>query len=182
MKSCSENFWEIPRKSFFFSIRVFFHRHWRFTGQQGTGGDHRLFHSTTSTRSRTFRHLFATLHVRWLSRIFNCKSCVYQTATRWDLSPYRTTIRWQKFRRKNISNWVIFESNLWSFGYFECSTALWVILDPSCKSNLLKSLLGASGSDSHLTPKTGHLQKNGSCVHILDTTLVVEGKQFLTQI
>ena len=46
-------------------IRVFFHRHWRFTGQQGKGGDHLLFHSTTSTRSRTFKHLFATLHVRW---------------------------------------------------------------------------------------------------------------------
>ena len=143
---------------------------------QGKRGDYLLFHSTTSTRSRTSRHLFATLHVRWLSRIFNCKACVYQTATRWDLSPYRTTIRWQKLRRKNVSNWVIFESKLRSFGYFECSTALWVILDPSCKSNLLTSLLGASGSDSHLTPKIGHLQKNGSCIHILDTTLVVEGK------
>ena len=31
---------------------------------RGKGGDHLLFHSTTSTRSRTFRHLFATLHVR----------------------------------------------------------------------------------------------------------------------
>ena len=39
----------------FFSTRVFFHRHWWFTGQQGKGGDHRLFHSTTSTRS-TFQH------------------------------------------------------------------------------------------------------------------------------
>ena len=54
--------------SFFFSIRIFFHRHWRLTGQQGKGGDHLLFHSTTSTRSRTFRYLFATLHVRWLSQ------------------------------------------------------------------------------------------------------------------
>ena len=78
--------------NFFFSIRVFFHRHWQFTGQQGKGGDHLLFHSTTSTRSRTFRHLFATLHVRWLSRIFNRSACVYQTATRWDLLPYRITI------------------------------------------------------------------------------------------
>ena len=32
---------------FFLSIRVFFHRHWRFTGQQGKGGDHLFFHSTT---------------------------------------------------------------------------------------------------------------------------------------
>ena len=55
---------------FFFFIRVFFHKHWRFTGQQGKGGDYLLFHSATSTRSRTLRYLFATLHVRWLSRIF----------------------------------------------------------------------------------------------------------------
>ena len=81
---------QLQQVSFF--IRVFFHRHWQFTGQQEKGGDHRLFHSTTSTRSQTFRHLFATLHVRWLSRIFNCNACVYQTATRWDLSPYRITI------------------------------------------------------------------------------------------
>ena len=50
------------------------------------------FISTASTRSRTLRHLFATLHVRWLSRIFNHNACVYQTATRWDLPPYRITI------------------------------------------------------------------------------------------
>ena len=74
----------------FFSIRVSFHGHWRLTGQQGKGGDHLLFHSTTSTRS--LRHLFATLHVRWLSRIFNRNACIYQTATRWDLPPYRITI------------------------------------------------------------------------------------------
>ena len=75
-----------------FFIRYFFHRHWRFTGQQGKGEDHLLFYSTTSTRSRTFRHLFAALHVRWLSRIFNRNACIYQTATRWDLPPYRITI------------------------------------------------------------------------------------------
>ena len=75
---------------FFFSIRVFFHRHWRLAGQQGKGGDHLLFHSTTSTRSRAFRHLFATLHVRWLSHILI--ACIYQTATRWDLPPCRITI------------------------------------------------------------------------------------------
>ena len=76
----------------FFSIKVFYHRNWRFTEQQGKGGDHFLFHSTTSTRSRTLRHLFATLHLRWLPRIFNRNACVYQTATRWDLPPYQITI------------------------------------------------------------------------------------------
>ena len=51
-----------------------------------------LFHSTTSIRWRTLKHLFATLHVRWLSRIFNHNAWVYQTTTRWDLPPYRITI------------------------------------------------------------------------------------------
>ena len=79
-------------KFFFFSIRVFFHGHWQFTGQQGKGGDHLLFHSTTSTRSRTFRHLFITLHLRLLSHIFNRNACIYQNATRRDLPPYRISI------------------------------------------------------------------------------------------
>ena len=69
----------------FFSIRVFFHRHWWLTEQQGKGGDHLLF-------SRTFKNLFATLHVRWLSHIFDRNACVYQTATRWDLPIYWVTI------------------------------------------------------------------------------------------
>ena len=76
----------------FFFYQGFLHRHWRFTGQQGKGGYHLLFHSTTSARSRTLRHLFATLHVRWLSRIFSHNACVYQTAIRWDLPTYRITI------------------------------------------------------------------------------------------
>ena len=55
------------------------------------GGDHVLFLSTTSTRSQTFRHLFATLPVR-LPHTFNRIACNYQAATRWDLPPYWITI------------------------------------------------------------------------------------------
>ena len=76
----------------FFSIRVFFHGHWRLTGQQGKGGDHR--HSTIPLPP-AHEHLdiyFATLHVRWLSHISNRTACIYQAATRWDLPPYRITI------------------------------------------------------------------------------------------
>ena len=83
---------ELTDFAFFFFCQVFFHRHWRFSGQQGKRGDHLLFHSTTSTRSRILRHLFATLHVRWLSLIFNRNACVYQAATPWDLPPSRITI------------------------------------------------------------------------------------------
>ena len=61
----------------FFSIRVFFHGHWQLTRQKGGGiFYHRLF-VTTSTHSQTFRHLFATLDVRWLSHIFNRTACSY---------------------------------------------------------------------------------------------------------
>ena len=70
----------------------FLHRHWWFTLQQGKGENHLLFHSTTSSLSRTWRHLFAPLHVRWISRIFNRNACVYQAATRRDLPPYRIAI------------------------------------------------------------------------------------------
>ena len=80
---------ENPNLLFFFSFFFFFlagvfsrtlttHR------TAGEGGDHFLFHSTTSTRSQPFRHLFATLNVRWVSHIFNRSACFYQTATRWD--------------------------------------------------------------------------------------------------
>ena len=86
--------YEKKKKNFFFflSIRVFFHRQWQLTGQQGKGGDLFLFHFTTSTCSQTFRHLRATLQLRWLSHIFNHNACIYQTATRRDIPPYRITI------------------------------------------------------------------------------------------
>ena len=51
----------------------------------GEGRGRSLFLSTTSTRSRTFRHLFAPLHVEWLLRIFNRTVFYYQTASQWDL-------------------------------------------------------------------------------------------------
>ena len=43
--------------------------------RRGKDEDHVLFLSTTSTRSRTFRHLFETLHVRLLPSIFNRIPC-----------------------------------------------------------------------------------------------------------
>ena len=76
----------------FFSIRVFFHGQWKLTGQQGKEGDHLLFHSTTSIRSQTFRHLFETLHVRWPSHIINRNAYIYLASTRWYLPPYRINI------------------------------------------------------------------------------------------
>ena len=73
----------------FFSIRFLFQRHWRLTGQQGKGGDYFFIPLYHFHRSRTIRHLFATLHVRWLSHILYHTACIYQAATRRDLPPYR---------------------------------------------------------------------------------------------
>ena len=64
----------------------FYHGHWRLTGQDWKGEDHFLLHSTTSSRSRTLRHLFATMHGRWLSHIFNRNPCIYQIATWWEFT------------------------------------------------------------------------------------------------
>ena len=66
--------------------RVTTHR----TAGEGRGAI--LFQSATSTRSRTLRHLFTTLNVRWLSHIFNRNACIYQIATRWGLPSYWITI------------------------------------------------------------------------------------------
>ena len=49
---------------FFFLSRFSFTDTDHSQDSRGREGDHLLFQSTTSIRSRTFRHLFATLHVR----------------------------------------------------------------------------------------------------------------------
>ena len=53
---------------------------------------HVLFLSTTSICSGTFRHLFATLHVKRLPHIFHHIACNYQIVTWWVLWPYWITI------------------------------------------------------------------------------------------
>ena len=55
-------------------------------GREGT-----IFYSTLPLPT-AHKHRDIYLHVRWLSRIFNRNACAYQTATRWDLPPYRITI------------------------------------------------------------------------------------------
>ena len=59
-------------------------------------------------------HSFATLHVRWLPRIFNCITCNCQTAIRWDLLPYGICI-WMI-----IAN-VDFSCTWWFYTIWSCS-------------------------------------------------------------
>ena len=74
------NFELLQKKKIY--IRVFFHGHWIlfFHRAAWQGRDDILFYSSTSKRSQTFRQLFETLHVRWLSPIFNRIACIYQAA------------------------------------------------------------------------------------------------------
>ena len=92
----------------------------------GEGSAASLFLSTTSTRSRTFRHLFATLHVRWLPRFCNRIVCNNQSATRWNLPPWLLTIYFVVLKNgqtyfKNLAVWTPqdFQS---MFGHF---STLW---------------------------------------------------------
>ena len=63
--------------------------------------------------------------------------------------------------------------NARSFGYFECSTALWLLLDPSCKSNLLQELAGRFRSRLSPDAQNRAFGKNVSCIQILGTTLLM---------
>ena len=76
---------------------VFFLSGFSFTDTENLQDNRRrvrtIFYSTLPLPpAHTFRYLFATLHMRWLLLIFNCNTCIYQTATQWDLPPYRITI------------------------------------------------------------------------------------------
>ena len=88
----------------FFSIRVFFHRHWRFTGQQKKWGNYLLFLSTTSALSQTFRHLLATLHVVVIS---HCTPCSFHLLKKIVFSPSfwpRREYTWTFFWKKSLMN------------------------------------------------------------------------------
>ena len=69
----------------FYFIYRFFSQTIHKTAERGRRSS--FFFCYTSSHSWTFRHLFTTLHVRWLIRIFNCTACNCHTATQWDLPP-----------------------------------------------------------------------------------------------
>ena len=74
----------------FFSIRLFFPD--TDDSQDSRGKEGTIFYSILPLPPTDEHWDIATLHVRWLSRIFKRKACVYQTASRWNLPPYRITI------------------------------------------------------------------------------------------
>ena len=66
----------------------------------------------------------------------------------------------------------LFESNLKSFGYFKCSTVLWLLLDPRCKGNMLTRVGWALQAQIVNWCPNRVFEKNGSCMQILDMTLM----------
>ena len=90
------------------------------------------FLSRTLTTHRTAGegrgHLFSTLHVIWLSHIFNLIACNYQTATWWDLPPYRITI---------LIDWLMIT---WSFDSRFFVIAIWFGKTVDSKSHRLLPL------------------------------------------
>ena len=72
--------------------------------------------------------------------------------------------------KKRVTN-KYFEKNL----NFQPKSSFYSALaspEPQLQRQLLhKSWLDALGPDSDLTPKIGHLQKNGNCIQTLDTAL-----------
>ena len=55
----------------------------------------------------------------------------------WVTSVYMVCMHVRNCREETSQIESLFESNLGSFGYFKCSIALWLPLDPNCKGNLL---------------------------------------------
>ena len=71
-----------------FFIRVFFHRHWRITGQQGKGGDH-LYSSPLLPPANEHSDIYLQIFAWGDYHVFLCRSLI---TTRWDLPPRRITI------------------------------------------------------------------------------------------
>ena len=77
----------------FHFISLFFLSGFSFTdtddSQDSRGREGTIFCSTVPlpTAHEHSDIYFTTLHMRWLSHIFNGTACIYQAATRWDLPP-----------------------------------------------------------------------------------------------
>ena len=76
-------FWDESKLSSLYL--VISHEHWRFTGQQGKGGDNR----------------YAVLNLGCLDHILNRSACNYQTVTRWDLPRHGAGI-WLSYQTWNL--------------------------------------------------------------------------------
>ena len=114
-------------------------------GREGTI----LFHSTTSIRWRTFRHLFATLHVKWLSHIFIRNACIYHTtySMRFTALPnYYLIDWWRNFDFCLFGCWIDFRFRYsymaWETGGHELASAIILVLQANrltkCASHPIK--------------------------------------------
>ena len=131
VNTCWEDVLTLKTEIFFFSVRVFFHRHWQLTGQQGKGGYHLLFHSTTLTHSQTFR---TTLYVRW-DHIFLTSTLVFTRLLLMrltTLSNYYLVDSWCNLNFRLVACWFDFRfcySYLtWEISGLELSSTIIIVL------------------------------------------------------
>ena len=76
------------------------------------------------------------------SLITFCYGNIYSPYNTWVAGVYMAYIFVRNsWRKPSQIDW-LFESNLKSFSYFECSTALWILLDPAAKAACLEELAG----------------------------------------
>ena len=134
-KNEAETKMENPIHSFFY-YQGFLQRHWRFTGQRGRRGDHLLFHSNTSTRSQTFRHLFGTLHVRWL-HVFLIATLMYFREKILPIFIFQTLIRSIKSLLLDVALY-LYKSTIRTCMEYCCH--IWAGA-PSCNLKMLYKLL-----------------------------------------
>ena len=78
----------------FFYYKDFLSRTLTIHKTAGKGRISSLFLFITSSCSRTFRHLFATLHVRLILRIYKSIACNNLTVTWWHLAPWEFEFDW----------------------------------------------------------------------------------------
>ena len=68
----------------------------------------------------------------------------------------------------------LYESNLRFFGYFKCSTALWLLLwTPAAKATCLQELTGCFRPRLSPDAQNRLFAKNENCIQILDTSLSI---------
>ena len=101
---------------------------------------------------------------------FCYRKCMYPLQYLSDMRPNGIYV-WQKFWLKNVSYWVIIWIKFKVFCNSKCSGAFWLLLDPSCKGNLLTRV--GLEVRLRLSPDAKNMAfpKNGSCIQILDLTL-----------
>ena len=110
---------------------------------------------------------------RFWTLIFFCYGNICNPYNTWVAGVYMAYIFDRNSWRKPSQIEWLFELNLKSFSYFECSTALWILLEPAAKAACLKELAGCFRPSFPTDAQIRAFAKNENYIQIVDTTLDV---------